>query len=235
MIDSPEAQFAIEAVREASLLPAAFSAKWCRAPFRKTTARRSPSPISPSKPSSRDASPSHSPAQRSSAKKTPTPSASKKASPSSIKSPTSCAPPFPTRPPKKSATSSTAAPASQPATYWTLDPIDGTKGFLRREQYAVALALVRNGKVELGVLGCPELTLNYSRNCAQPSAEADGSLCIAARNKGTWYSPLASTTWQKLTVSPRNTTQHRPHPPLRRKIPHQRRRNQPTRNQARHN
>ena len=29
--------------------------------------------------------------------------------------------------------------------FWTLDPIDGTKGFLRKEQYAVALALIDNG------------------------------------------------------------------------------------------
>jgi len=42
-------------------------------------------------------------------------------------------------------------------TYWTLDPIDGTKGFLRGEQYAVALGLIENGKVVLGVLGCPNL------------------------------------------------------------------------------
>jgi 3'(2'), 5'-bisphosphate nucleotidase len=41
--------------------------------------------------------------------------------------------------------------------YWTLDPIDGTKGFLRREQYAVALALLEDGEVVLGVLGCPNL------------------------------------------------------------------------------
>ena len=41
--------------------------------------------------------------------------------------------------------------------YWTLDPIDGTKGFLRREQYAVALGLVEDGRVVLGVLGCPNL------------------------------------------------------------------------------
>ena len=27
--------------------------------------------------------------------------------------------------------------------FWTLDPIDGTKGFLRGDQYAVALALIR--------------------------------------------------------------------------------------------
>ncbi|MEM9884064.1 MAG: 3'(2'),5'-bisphosphate nucleotidase [Planctomycetota bacterium] len=50
-------------------------------------------------------------------------------------------------------------PATDPAqkTYWTLDPIDGTKGFLRGQQYAVALALIQDGKVTLGVLGCPNL------------------------------------------------------------------------------
>ncbi len=39
--------------------------------------------------------------------------------------------------------------------FWTIDPIDGTKGFLRGEQYAIALALVENGEVILGALGCP--------------------------------------------------------------------------------
>lgn len=46
--------------------------------------------------------------------------------------------------------------------FWTLDPIDGTKGFLRGEQYAVALALIVNGSVELGVLGCPNLPSDQS-------------------------------------------------------------------------
>ncbi len=41
--------------------------------------------------------------------------------------------------------------------YWTLDPIDGTKGFLRGDQYAIALALIDRGEVVLGVLGCPNL------------------------------------------------------------------------------
>ena len=41
--------------------------------------------------------------------------------------------------------------------FWTLDPIDGTKGFLRGGQYAVALALVERGEIVLGVLGCPNL------------------------------------------------------------------------------
>ena len=39
--------------------------------------------------------------------------------------------------------------------YWTLDPIDGTKGFLRGDQYAIALALIEAGEVVLGVLGYP--------------------------------------------------------------------------------
>jgi 3'(2'), 5'-bisphosphate nucleotidase len=41
--------------------------------------------------------------------------------------------------------------------YWTLDPIDGTKGFLRGEQYAVALGLIEAGEVVVGILGCPNL------------------------------------------------------------------------------
>lgn len=41
--------------------------------------------------------------------------------------------------------------------FWTLDPIDGTKGFLRNDQYAIALALVEDGEVVLGILGCPAL------------------------------------------------------------------------------
>ncbi len=42
-------------------------------------------------------------------------------------------------------------------TFWTLDPIDGTKGFLRRDQYAIALARIVDGEVTLGVLACPNL------------------------------------------------------------------------------
>ncbi len=41
--------------------------------------------------------------------------------------------------------------------HWCLDPIDGTKGFLRRDQYAIALALIVEGEVRLGVLACPNL------------------------------------------------------------------------------
>ena len=31
--------------------------------------------------------------------------------------------------------------------FWTLDPVDGTKGYLRGDQYATALALIEDGEV----------------------------------------------------------------------------------------
>ena len=45
---------------------------------------------------------------------------------------------------------------------WALDPIDGTKGFLRGGQYAVCLALMVDGEVKVGVLGCPNLPIDDS-------------------------------------------------------------------------
>ncbi|KAL3645492.1 hypothetical protein CASFOL_010672 [Castilleja foliolosa] len=42
--------------------------------------------------------------------------------------------------------------------HWVLDPVDGTLGFVRGDQYAIALAMIDYGQVVIGVLGCP----NYS-------------------------------------------------------------------------
>lgn len=82
--------------------------------------------------------------------------------------------------------------------FWTLDPVDGTKGFLRGEQYAVALALIENGRVKLGVLGCPNLR-------ADGTADVGGTGCVIAaeRGRGTWASPLGGESWTRLLVSGR--------------------------------
>jgi 3'(2'), 5'-bisphosphate nucleotidase len=69
--------------------------------------------------------------------------------------------------------------------YWTLDPIDGTKGYIRGDQYAVALALVEAGEVKLGVLGCPALPVD----AAQPEGER-GVLFVAVKGQGTTMIPL---------------------------------------------
>lgn len=43
---------------------------------------------------------------------------------------------------------------------WAIDPIDGTKGFLRGDQFAVAAGLLDHGVPVLGILGCPRLELS---------------------------------------------------------------------------
>ncbi len=70
--------------------------------------------------------------------------------------------------------------------YWTLDPVDGTKGYLRGGQYAVALALIDQGTVALGVLGCP----NLGEQC-QPDVCGLGSLLVARPGEGAWHTSLA--------------------------------------------
>jgi len=68
--------------------------------------------------------------------------------------------------------------------FWTLDPIDGTMGFLRGQQYAVSLALVVGGEVVVGVLGCPNLPLD-------PAApDGIGTAFVAERGEGTVQVPL---------------------------------------------
>ncbi|MEM6332319.1 MAG: 3'(2'),5'-bisphosphate nucleotidase [Planctomycetota bacterium] len=63
--------------------------------------------------------------------------------------------------------------------FWTLDPIDGTKGFLRGDQYAVALALIENGKPILGVLGCPNLQIDGVAGLMMVAAEGQGTTAHA--------------------------------------------------------
>lgn len=64
--------------------------------------------------------------------------------------------------------------------FWTLDPIDGTKGFLRGDQYAIALALIEDGDLKVGILGCPALDLGYG----------NGLLFTAIRGQGTYMQPI---------------------------------------------
>ncbi|KAJ2775466.1 3'(2'),5'-bisphosphate nucleotidase [Coemansia nantahalensis] len=69
--------------------------------------------------------------------------------------------------------------------HWTLDPIDGTKGFLRGEQFAVCLALIVDGKVRLGVVGCPNLPVDAS----QPLGDR-GVLAVAVEGEGAFQRRL---------------------------------------------
>lgn len=73
--------------------------------------------------------------------------------------------------------------------FWTLDPVDGTKGFLRMEQYALALALIIDHKVELGLLACPNLSFN-SPAARTGDSPGSGSLYVAVAGEGAYLMSL---------------------------------------------
>ena len=75
--------------------------------------------------------------------------------------------------------------------FWTLDPIDGTKGFLRQDQYAIALALIEDGEVKLGILGCPALKFADNDN---------GFIFVAVRGEGSYRMPMGGSEMTKLQV-----------------------------------
>jgi HAL2 family 3'(2'),5'-bisphosphate nucleotidase len=63
-----------------------------------------------------------------------------------------------------------------------LDPIDGTKGFLRKEQYCVALALLEDGIPTIGILACPNLPFD---------SDSVGCIFVACKGKGCFQLSLA--------------------------------------------
>ena len=68
--------------------------------------------------------------------------------------------------------------------FWTLDPVDGTKGFLRGQQYAISLAWIEHENPVIGALGCPNLSLDQTHD---PSlVDQRGSLYLAIRGDGVW-------------------------------------------------
>ncbi len=82
--------------------------------------------------------------------------------------------------------------------FWALDPLDGTKGFLRGGQYVVALALIEDGQVTVGILGCPRLNPSLD-----PDARAQGAVVVAVRGEGAWASAIDGETFTRLHVSDR--------------------------------
>ena len=86
-----------------------------------------------------------------------------------------------------------ARPCDFTKRYWTLDPIDGTKGFLRGDQYAVALALVENGEPVLGVLGCPNLPTDDKKG--------QGVLFVSVKGQGAFMRPLDGGTENVVNVA----------------------------------
>ncbi|XP_031281853.1 SAL1 phosphatase-like [Pistacia vera] len=86
--------------------------------------------------------------------------------------------------------------------HWVLDPIDGTKGFVRGDQYAIALALLDEGKVVLGVLACPNLPLaSICGDYHKSSNNEVGCLFYAEVGAGTYMQSLNGSSPVKVQVT----------------------------------
>ena len=76
--------------------------------------------------------------------------------------------------------------------YWTLDPIDGTKGFLRGQQYAIALAWLDHGVPAVGAMACPNLPTDH--DAPLDAVDPRGSIYLSVAGEGTLEAPLADQT-----------------------------------------
>ncbi|KAJ0668583.1 putative phosphoric monoester hydrolase [Helianthus annuus] len=80
----------------------------------------------------------------------------------------------------------------KPATYWVLDPIDGTRGFVKGSEalYVVGLALVVEGQIVLGVMGCPNWKVDKSASKPHEYENEPGIIMAAHVGCGTWAKGL---------------------------------------------
>jgi HAL2 family 3'(2'),5'-bisphosphate nucleotidase len=76
----------------------------------------------------------------------------------------------------------------------TIDPIDGTKGFLRREQYAIAIGVLDGGEPIGGVLVCPNLPSKHV-------ADRVGVIFVAQRGGGAFERPLDGGELRRIAVA----------------------------------
>lgn len=85
--------------------------------------------------------------------------------------------------------------------FWTLDPIDGTKGFLRSDQYSICLSLIINNQVTLSFISAPNLSTDpYPSN--SPNL---GTLFFAEHGKGAFQRPIHSdheSIYQPINIHP---------------------------------
>uniref|UniRef100_A0A7S3JVC1 3'(2'),5'-bisphosphate nucleotidase n=1 Tax=Aureoumbra lagunensis TaxID=44058 RepID=A0A7S3JVC1_9STRA len=87
---------------------------------------------------------------------------------------------------------------------WILDPIDGTRGFLRGAQFCCALALAIDGEPVLSVLGCPNLDL--------AKTQIPGALAIALKGHGAYVADESalsfSNHWRPLSARKKDIKTH---------------------------
>lgn len=92
--------------------------------------------------------------------------------------------------------------------FWALDPIDGTKGFLRGQHYAIALGRIENGEVVVGVMGCPNLSIDqaFPLNTNDPQ----GVMYGASTGAGAWEFADCNATASPMRIMAQQYEESRP-------------------------
>jgi len=83
---------------------------------------------------------------------------------------------------------------------WAIDPLDGTKGYIADRQYSVAIALIENQKVIVGVLACPKMYKLISKKYN----DRKGYVFFAEKGKGAFVKALSSKLIKKIKVNSKN-------------------------------
>ncbi|KAJ4145240.1 hypothetical protein LMH87_004095 [Akanthomyces muscarius] len=89
--------------------------------------------------------------------------------------------------------------------FWVMDPIDGTATFLKGQQYAVALALIENGREVVGVLAYPSLEVADDGKIYDDTvsgADGLGVLLAAVKGQGATIRHFPSQSAASLSSSP---------------------------------
>ena len=89
--------------------------------------------------------------------------------------------------------------------FWVMDPIDGTATFLKGQQYAVALALIENGREVVGVLAYPSLKVADDGKIYDDTVDGTdglGVLLAAVKGQGATIRHFPSHATASLSSSP---------------------------------
>ena len=108
-------------------------------------------------------------------------------------------------------------PQEQPPLYWAVDPLDGTKEFIKRNgEFTVNVALVVDGEPQIGVVGAPAQGLMYV-GCA--GTQWQGAPLARKRSAAGWvdirvsgYASGAHTNADAQTQRPLRVAMSRSHP-----------------------
>ena len=92
---------------------------------------------------------------------------------------------------------------------WVFDPIDGTKTYIRGELYAINIGLLIDGVQTLGVVGCPNMSMDVQAPLRNEGVDktGEGGILFAVRGEGAFARPMQGETHR---VEPTRLPRHSP-------------------------